>query len=111
VITRAQLLALGFSDAAIRQRLANGRLHVLWRGVYAVGRPEVSRLGWWMAAVLACGEGAALSHQTAGALWGICPERLDVIEVSIPTDTPRRRRGIFVHRTRRLDARANTESR
>jgi very-short-patch-repair endonuclease len=103
VITRARLLAIGFSDAEIRGRLANGRLHRVYRGVYAVGRPELTRLGRWMAAVLACGEGAALSYQSAGALWGICSECPKLIEVSIPGDTPRRRRGIVVHRTRRLD--------
>ena len=104
MITRAQLLGLGFTPTAIKQRLANGRLHALYRGVYAVGRPGLARYGRWMAAVLACGDGAALSHQSAGALWGICAERLDVIEVSIPSDTPYRRLGIVVHRTRHLDA-------
>jgi hypothetical protein len=53
VIAGSQLQALGFSPAAIRQRLARGRLHPLERGVYAVGRPDVSREGTWMAAVLA----------------------------------------------------------
>jgi len=41
------------------------------RGVYAGGRPGVGRLGWWMAAVLACGPEALLSHHSAAALWGI----------------------------------------
>jgi Transcriptional regulator, AbiEi antitoxin/Protein of unknown function (DUF559) len=103
VITRAQLLTLGFSDAAIRQRRANGRLHALWRGVYAVGRPEVGRFGRWMAAVLACGPGAVLSDTSAAALWEIGVERAGEIEVSVPTDTPRRRPGIRVHRRRQLD--------
>jgi Protein of unknown function (DUF559)/Transcriptional regulator, AbiEi antitoxin len=103
VISRAQLLALGFSGAEIAHRLANGRLHVLFRGVYAVGRPAVSKLGWWMAATLACGEGAALSDRSAGALWEICSELPDRIEVSVPNDTPRRRPGIVVHRHRNLE--------
>ena len=71
VVTRGQLLALGLGASAIEHRLSNGRLHPLMRGVYAVGRPDVGRLGWWMAAVLACGPKALLSHHSAAALWGI----------------------------------------
>jgi hypothetical protein len=103
VITRAQLLALGFTTTAIRQRLANGRLHALYRGVYAVGRPNVTRYGRWMAAVLACGPRAVLSDTSAAALWEIGTERADVIEISVPTDTPRRRPGVRVRRCRHLD--------
>src|SRR6185295_3317585 len=71
VVTRKQLLAGGLSGDMIQRRLAAGRLHPLWRGVYAVGRPEVSDRGRWMAAVLACGPGARLSHGSAAALWGL----------------------------------------
>jgi hypothetical protein len=79
VITRAQLLALGFTDAAIRQRLANGRLHPVYRGVYAVGRRELGRLGRWIAAILACGPGAVLIDTSAAALWEIGVEIADGI--------------------------------
>lgn len=82
VIARDQLLALGFTPKAIRHRVERGRLHPIVRGVYAVGRPELSPEGRWMVAVLACGEGAVLSHRSAGALYGICEER-DAIEVSV----------------------------
>jgi very-short-patch-repair endonuclease len=57
----------------IRARLAAGRLHVLHRGVYAVGHTRVCQEGRWLAAVLACGDGAVLSHRSAAALWGIRP--------------------------------------
>jgi hypothetical protein len=96
VVTRAQLLDHGLSPTAIGHRLRNGRLHPLWRGVYAVGRPEVSRHGVWMAAVLGCGPDAALSHRSAGALWQFCSESGAAIDVSVPAD--RRRPGILVHR-------------
>lgn len=98
VITRVQLLDLGFSSAAIEHRLDAGRLHPLWKGVYAVGRPEVSREGLWMAAVLACGDGALLSHASAAVLWKLRPERGGRIEASVPGHVRRKRPGIVIHR-------------
>ena len=71
VITRAQLVDLGYGSEAIRHRVRKGRLHRVQIGVYAVGRPEVSQLGGWLAAVLSCGPGALLSHESAAVLWGI----------------------------------------
>jgi predicted transcriptional regulator of viral defense system len=86
VVTRQDLISLGFTHSAIVHRLGTGRLHRLRNGVYAVGRPELTREGGWMAAVLACGSDAVLSHGSAAALWGIGPE-WHLIEVSV------RRRG------------------
>jgi hypothetical protein len=73
VIALSQLLALGYTLRAVKHRIAVGRLHPVHRGVYAVGRRDLTRLGEWMAAVLACGEHAVLSHDSAGAHWGLCP--------------------------------------
>ena len=98
VVARWQLLALGFSVDAIRHRLATGRLHPIHRGVYAVGRPEITRHGRWMAAVLACGPHAALSHLSAAALWGLRDAGSREIHVSMPAPADRRRPGIRVHR-------------
>jgi very-short-patch-repair endonuclease len=78
-------------------------LHPVHHGVYAVGRPQLGRLGQLMAAVLACGEGAALSHGTAGELWGIRPEQ-PAIQVSIRCSSYRRRPGIVIHRRPGLPA-------
>src|ERR671923_2356377 len=89
VIARSQLIELEFSSRAIEHRLATGRLHSLFRGVYAVGRPDVTREGWWMAAVLACGDGAVLSHRSAGELWGIHAGRPPKIEVCVPAEAYR----------------------
>jgi very-short-patch-repair endonuclease len=72
IISRAQLLDAGLSRAGIEHRLAAGWLHRTHRGVYAVGHPGVTLRGRWMAAVLAGGEDAVLSHRSAGALWGLC---------------------------------------
>jgi len=71
------------------------------RGVYAVGRPALDREGRWIAAVLACGRGAALSCESAAALWGIGPPPATV-EVTIPVASPRRCDGIRVHRRSNL---------
>jgi len=98
VITRAQLLALGFTPPAIHHRVSKGRLHPVQRGVYAIGRPQLTRNGVWMAAVLSCGPRAVLSHKSAGALWGIWLKEGDQIEVSVPAGTFRQRPGLVVHR-------------
>jgi len=88
---------LGFSPGEIRNGLGTARLHPLWRGVYAVGRPEVSREGRWMAAVLSCGPDALLSHASAASLWGLVPAARG-IDVVVPEGVFRRRSGIRLHR-------------
>ncbi len=103
VITRDQLLVFGFSAKEIKTRIANGRLHPLWRGVYAVGRPAVSRMGSWLAAAFACGPQAVLSHGSAAALWSMGEHEPSSPEVSVPGHLQRRRPGIRVHRRTHLD--------
>jgi very-short-patch-repair endonuclease len=98
VVSRAQLLALGFTAPAILHRVAKGRLHPVRRGVFAVGRPELTRYGRWMAAVLACGPSAVLSHSDAAALWEIRRYLGGPICVSVLADSARRPPGIVVHR-------------
>jgi very-short-patch-repair endonuclease len=95
IVARRQLLALGMTPRAIKHRIARGKLHPVFKGVYAVGRPQVTRHGRRTAAVLACGTGAALSHRSATAHLGFGDEG-DEIEVSAMAD--RRRDGIRVHR-------------
>jgi len=118
-MTRAQLLGLGMSSKAIENRIVLGRLHPIHRGVYAVGRPELTQRGLWMAAVLACGSAAVLSHESAAELWGIrglsnrsmrgARDRTpSVIDVSVPGTTSRRRRGIRLHRRHELPPRDRT---
>jgi hypothetical protein len=103
VITRAQLLRFGLTAHAIEHRIATRRLHPAARGVYAVGRPELTQHGRWMAAVLACGPRAVLSHGSAAALWEIGRERSRLSEISLPSHVRRRRPGIVIHRRARLD--------
>lgn len=97
-VGRAQLLELGLSTAAIRHRLRIGFLTPVWRGVYVVGRRQLSPHGRWMAAVLACGPHAFLSHRSAAALLRIRKERPGPIDVVVPHHVVRRRPGIRVHR-------------
>jgi very-short-patch-repair endonuclease len=105
VISHAQLIAFDFGPKAIRHRLQTGRLHSLqFRGVYAVGRRELTREGVWMAAVLACGEGAALSHESAAQLLGIRRYERGDIEVSIPAARSVRLEGIRAHRRNPMPA-------
>lgn len=100
VVARRQLLELGLSSDAIAHRIKVGRLHPVWRGVYSVGRPEVSRHGRLMAAALKCGPAALLSHRSAASLWGLLAWQ-EVVDVVVPYLAPRHPRGIRVHR--RLD--------
>jgi very-short-patch-repair endonuclease/predicted transcriptional regulator of viral defense system len=98
VVTRAQLLELGVSSAAVKHRIRRGRLHSVHPGIYVVGSPRLTRHGGWMAAVLACGPNAVLSYESAAALWGIRDLERGRIEVSVPPGARRRRKGIVVHR-------------
>jgi hypothetical protein len=95
-MTRRQLLALGFSKRAIEHRVARGRLHVVAHGVYAVGWQRLTQRRRWMAAVLACGEGAALSHRSAAALWEIGEEPDGRVDVSVTRRCELRRPGLHV---------------
>ena len=97
VVSREQLLGLGMGRRAIVRRLEKRRLHEVYRGVYVVGVRRISRKGRWMAAVLACGEGALLSHRSAGRLWRLLPPANGWIEVTCP-DKRVKRDGIVSHR-------------
>ncbi|MQA74446.1 MAG: hypothetical protein GEU88_08940 [Solirubrobacterales bacterium] len=70
VVTRPQLLERGVNSDAIQHRIEKRRLHPVRRGVYILGRPELTQHGVWMAAVLSCGPAAVLSHTSGAALWG-----------------------------------------
>jgi very-short-patch-repair endonuclease len=116
VITTGQLLGAGLLPSGITDRACAGRLHRIHRGVYAVGQPRLSDHGRWMAAVLACGEGAVLSHQSAAELWGISRRdrrpmkgggrgEAGRVDVTVPgTAGKRRRSGISLHRSSTLTA-------
>lgn len=75
-----------------------GRLRPVFRGVYAVGHLALGREGWWMAGLLVCGEGAALSHRSAAARWGLRPSGTPPIELIGPADRGRKHAGLVTHR-------------
>jgi very-short-patch-repair endonuclease len=108
VVSLRQLNDCEVDPSGVKRRVAAGRLHRIHRGVYAVGHTALSNEGTWMAAVLACGERAVLSHRGAARLWGILPARgrgqsgsaRGWVDVTVPDNGGRaRRRGIRVHRS------------
>jgi hypothetical protein len=101
VVSWRQLIEAGLRRGAIEHRIRVGWLHRMHRGVFAVGHPPLTREARWMGAVLACGEGAGLSHACATALWEIRPYTGAWIDVSVPTRAGRLRRDrIRLHRPR-----------
>jgi predicted transcriptional regulator of viral defense system len=109
VVSTAQLQSAGLTRAAIAKRAQAGRLHRVHRGVYAVGHTNFTFEGRCMAAILALGDGAAASHRSAAALWGLIRAHPGPIEVTVPSDGGReRRRGIKVHRSPALIAAVTT---
>jgi very-short-patch-repair endonuclease len=98
IVTYPQFLAAGLTPAAIHRRAAAGRLHSVYRGIYAVGHAALSNEGRWFAAVAACGEGALLSHRSAAELWRMLPIGAGPIHVTVPGSGGRaRRRGLVIH--------------
>ena len=109
VVSRAQILALGVTSSYIARLVVGGRLHQVHHGVYAVGHRHLTRQGRWMAAVLAAGAEAVLSHLSAALLWELIDRDVSSIHVLVPGRGSRRRPGIVIHRTRELAPEHHTE--
>jgi very-short-patch-repair endonuclease len=97
VVGRSQLQAIGLTERMIRTRVAHGGLSRLHRGVYAVGHRALTVESRWMAAVLAHGPKAVLSHRSAGQLWGLYPRSEIEPEVTAP-GSYKRKSGTVAHR-------------
>ncbi len=94
---------LGYSRKAVQRDVASGHLHPLHRGVYAVGHRLISAHGRCLAAVLACGPNALLSHRSAAWLWGI--SRYGPAPLHVTSPIPRKPRlPIKLHHSRILTA-------
>src|SRR5436190_6478686 len=102
VVALEQLIEIGLTASGVRSRVERGRLHPVHRGVYSVGHPLLTAKGRMMAAVLACGPGAVLSHRAAADLHGLRPSSAGRIDVTVTADRARRKRRIAVHRSRTL---------
>jgi very-short-patch-repair endonuclease len=105
VIAAWQLRDAGLLPSRVADRVSAGRLHRIHRGVYAVGSPNLGNEGRWMAAVLACGKGAVLSHRSAAELWriraaGRSNHNGGPVDVTVPSDGGRNRRPeVRLHRS------------
>jgi very-short-patch-repair endonuclease/predicted transcriptional regulator of viral defense system len=104
VVTRAQLLDARIASSTVDERVASRALLKLHRGVYAVGHASLRREGHWLAAVLAIGDRAALSHRDAAALHELRPSARPRIEVSTTKERTTTAK-VQVHARRLLDAR------
>jgi predicted transcriptional regulator of viral defense system len=98
VVTRAQLEEMGLSEEALLKRVARGRLHRICSGVYSLTPEVMTERGRFMAAVLACGPDAVLSHQTAAYLWGLVDSWEEPIDVTAPNRRGRSPAGVAAHR-------------
>jgi very-short-patch-repair endonuclease/predicted transcriptional regulator of viral defense system len=99
VVSLTQLKALGMTASGARKRAANGRLHRIHRGVYAVGHPRLTKHGRWLADVMAYGPRALLSHRSGAGLWNVRADNRARTDVSVPGPSARSRPGIEVHRS------------
>jgi hypothetical protein len=104
VITTDELAAFGLGTDAVTKRARAGRLFRQHRGVYSVGRPDLTPAGRRMAAVLACGRTAVLSHRSAAANHGLLEDRRELPDVTVKGHARRPRRGIRVHSSTTLTA-------
>jgi hypothetical protein len=102
-VTAAQLIEAGIDRDAIAWRARSGHLHRLHRGVYAVGHRSLSWRGCWLAAVLAAGDGAVLSHTSAAALWQFLRPIPGPVHITVGAAVRRKPRpGLRYHRSRTL---------
>ncbi|MDP1847558.1 MAG: type IV toxin-antitoxin system AbiEi family antitoxin domain-containing protein, partial [Solirubrobacteraceae bacterium] len=93
-----QIAALGLSASGVRNRVAQGRLHAVHRGVVTVVPPALlTQRGRIMAATLACEVGTASSHRAASALYELRLAMPRWIDVTTPGSKARRRPGIRIH--------------
>jgi len=98
LVTTDQLLACGLNDDAVTYRLATGRLHVVFRGVYSIGCGQLPPLALELAALLACGERTFVSHRSAAFVWGLLYAPPAQVEVSVVGRCCKSRAGLHVHR-------------
>lgn len=105
VVSRRQLRGLGLTDRAITSRTAAGALHPVFRGTFAVGHRDIGRKGRMLAALLACGDGAVLSHGSAAELLGLWSKMAVPVDVIVPRRAGRKIQDVRWHRVPAPDSR------
>lgn len=103
VVTHAELRSMGWSKDGIRHLQATERIFPKHRGVYAVGREQLTERGRWRAAVVACARSAALGDLSGAVFWELLRYDGSKPHVIVPASASRRPRdGIVIHRSRTL---------
>ena len=105
VISHQQLVAVGLAPRTVRNWVASGRLHRLFRGVYALGHEAITDKGRLMAPALAYGPDGSVSHRSATDWWGIARTSRAIVDITVPGRSKAGQRGIELHLVRRLDPR------
>ncbi len=100
VVSLNQLRDEGVSRQLAAERAEANSLHRIHRGVYTVGHRSVSRMTWLRAALLACGEGAVISHGTAAAFHELWDKPPRLIDVTVPVEAGRKIDGVRCRRCR-----------
>jgi very-short-patch-repair endonuclease len=101
-IAGAQLRELGVTRSAIRARVSSGRLVQIFRDIYSAGDPRLMPLVRPSGALLALGVDAVISHRCAAAVWGLADPDPFIIDVTVPRDRHRPRKGIRLHHVKHL---------
>jgi very-short-patch-repair endonuclease len=104
-VKRAQLLAAGVGENAVKRRARKGQLHRRYRGVYIVGHLALAPRAEEFAALLACGDRALVSHRSAAYLWSMLADRPDQIDVTLVGSRRRPKPGIRLHLVSAIDGR------
>lgn len=105
IVRRSQLTSAGVDPSAIKRLVKAGGLHRIHRGVYIVGHLALAPHAREAAALLACGEGAMISHLSAAHLWGLLDAPPDEVDVTLAGGHCRAKQGVRLHRRLRLDDR------
>ncbi len=104
-VKRAQLLAAGVGSSVAKRQARNGALHRIHRGVYIVGHLALPSMAMESAALLACGEGALISHRSAAYLWSMVEKQPREVDVTLVGRRCRPKQGVRIHAVSQIDRR------
>ncbi len=105
IVSHEELIAHGYGRRVIAHWVNRGRLTSVFHGVYSVVQGDLPSLAREQAALIACGEGAFLSHRSAAFVWGFRKTAPPMVEVTVQAPRRASHKGIRVHRIRAIDGR------